>query len=100
MADTLMSEGLIGRFDWHHLQKTCRRLNGRSCASCGGGRKTFSHSHNNYTQWLRTDLITIVILKSYLFAQTCRILSFGRVNDQILVIFLESSWPDSAYVTT
>ena len=33
MSNTLTSEGLVGCFDWRHLQRTCKRLNGLACAS-------------------------------------------------------------------
>lgn len=67
-ANTLMSEGLIGCSYWHHLQRTCKRLNGLSCASGEEGKKkqgVFLHFHSNYTQWFWRDMITIVILQSY-----------------------------------
>lgn len=70
MSNTLMSEGLIGCFYWHHLQPTCKRLNGLSCASGEEEKKkkkqgVFLHFHSNYTQWFQRDRITIVILQSY-----------------------------------
>lgn len=62
-----MSEGLIGCFDRHHLQQTCKRLNGLPCASWEEEKKkeAFLHFHSNYTQWFRRAVITIVILRSY-----------------------------------
>lgn len=68
MSNTLMSEALIGCFDWHHLQQTCKRLNGLSCARVERRKKkkeAVLHFHSNSIQWFRRDMTTIVILRSY-----------------------------------
>lgn len=91
MANTLMSEGLIGCFDWHHLQQTCKRLNELSCASWEEKKKHFSISititHNGFEATRAQQRFYEVVLS----VQTFSILSFETVRYQTLVIFLENS---------
>lgn len=65
MANTLMSEGLIGCFDWHHLHQTCKRLNGLSVLCARRKKKEAFHifiaiTHNGLKRHDNSDFTKLL----------------------------------------